>query len=621
MVEEEFLLVKNTNGRSMHMFMTRTKTKALAMLLVLAMVIAIVPVAASANYTPTVISNVSAGFGDPNKPATAPECFISLTYDSDSGKYNASYSDSIATSYFPGEVALYAAPGTGFSGTLTLVASNSSIWFETYDQYGEATTHSSITYASNSNWNRDNNQYELSYLFATKMTAAGDVYVKDGSGDNATTLFTIHFPGPLPYTMPGATSTPTGFEGYLPVGQFATGTGWGSPYSSGTTPKIVGGYTSTGLSLGAAGGYAEYDMVINNFDTNGNKIQRPYGVDFIVYGNAFINNPEAGSVKVYGVENKTGATYQWYELAGSLYYGDDIEYEDENHVIHHRNVTLRDVTVTYKKVTSTDSTFNSTGIWYKVTKGTSTIIDWTKFSANTNWWPEESEGYLGTNGFYGPVNDVVVDMNANTIAYQHVTIVRDTDTTPDYAFGYFDITPNGSSYGTAVNPYVYGTTGANGFDLDWAVDNNGTPVELTTISKIRVYSSAGMKASGASNIFTTPAVFGETSAELCGIYAASGTATNGPTSAPTITLGGSDITQEQDVVVTSSGNVTFYDATALGYAASSVSIGATPATGTTANIFINENSTESYTKPTSVSMVRVIAQTGDGAPYIAVIKF
>ena len=52
-------------------------------------------------------------------------------------------------------------------------------------------------------------------------------------------------------------------NGYLPVGQFASGTAWGSIFTdgtnqSGTTKKLIGGYSTTGVSLGAAGGYVDY---------------------------------------------------------------------------------------------------------------------------------------------------------------------------------------------------------------------------------------------------------------------------------------------------------------------------------------------------------------------------
>ena len=68
--------------------------------------------------------------------------------------------------------------------------------------------------------------------------------------------------------------------------------------------------------LGAGGGYVQYALR----DSEGNQAyieddaSNPYGVDFIVYGNAFNGNPEAASVP--GLRRwKT-----WYELAGSLYY-------------------------------------------------------------------------------------------------------------------------------------------------------------------------------------------------------------------------------------------------------------------------------------------------------------
>ena len=70
------------------------------------------------------------------------------------------------------------------------------------------------------------------------------------------------------------------------------------------------------------------------------------------------------------------------------------------------------------------------------------------------WWPETAEGYDRT---WGNVEDVIWDQVNDEITYQNITLVRDTDTTPDYAFGYADITPNGSAYGTPANPYVYGT--------------------------------------------------------------------------------------------------------------------------------------------------------------------
>lgn len=403
-------------------------------------------------------------------------------------------------------------------------------------------------------------------------------------------------------------STPTGFVGYLPIGQYATGSAWGSPYSDGTasagsTPKVVGNYSSTGVSLGAAGGYVEYDMYVTNSDTT------PYGVDFIVYGNAFVGNPEAASVKVYGKPDGSN-TYGWYELAGSLYYADE---------------TLRNVDVTYKKVTAdtVDSTFTSAGIWYKIEQDGVTLRGWTKFNNNTNvnWWPEESEGYLGDNGVWGGVDDVVISADQTEITYQNITLVRDTDATADYAFGYADITPNGSNYGTPANPYVYGTTGGNAYDISWAVDEDGEPVRLTTISKIRVYTSAALNISSAdAPIFTVPAIFGETSAEVCGIYAVTGTGT-GTSEAPSILIDGyQDLAGLVDMgaTVTQIGNVTVYDVSSLGAVTQGSVVTATVSSG---NLYINESASGSYTVPSGINYIRIISQNGTASPSITLIRF
>lgn len=345
------------------------------------------------------------------------------------------------------------------------------------------------------------------FEITTKITAMEIVAVSGG------VTYTVTCPAKT--VVEEDDETPTALNGYLPIGQYASGSAWGSPYSDGTasagsTAKVAGGYSATGVSLGAAGGYVEYDMNVTNSDTT------PYGVDFIVYGNAFVNNPEAASVKVYGTpENGTAG---WYELAGSLYYADE---------------TLRNVDVTYKKVTASGGEFGSAGIWYRIDRDGTEIRDWTKFNSNTavTWWPEESEGYLGANGVWGGVDDVAISADQTEITYQNVTLIRDTDATPDYAFGYADVTPNGSSYGTPVNPYTYNATGGNAYDISWAVDDNGEPVRLSTISKVRVYTSAALNVSSAdAPIFTVPSIFGETSAEVCGIYAVTGTGTGTETS-------------------------------------------------------------------------------------------
>lgn len=461
-----------------------------AMLLALAMVLSLCCVSVLAADTSVTYGGVTLGFGDPTHEPTWPENVMGL--EGSNGTYTAVYEGSDAAYYYPDTLSLYAD-----CGDTSLTLTGSGVKFATYVDAVE-TLHDSITTTANG-----------ADLFTLKIQSAGTVTITGGSS-----AVTINFSAPKS-DYPESDDTPTAFNGYLPIGQYATGSAWGSPYSDGTAsagsaPKVVGAYSTTGVSLGAAGGYVEYDMNVTNSDAT------PYGVDFIVYGNAFVGNPEAASVKVYGTP--VNGTAGWYELAGSLYYADE---------------TLRNVDVTYKKVTSASGEFTSAGIWYKIERNGVTLRTWTKFNTNTNvaWWPEESEGYLGTNGVWGGVNDVVISADQTQITYQNVTLVRDTDATADYAFGYADITPNGTNYGTPVNPYTYNTTGGNAYDISWAVNDNGEPVRLTTISKIRVYTSAALNvSSGDAPIFTVPSIFGETSAEVCGIYAVTGTGTGTETS-------------------------------------------------------------------------------------------
>lgn len=304
------------------------------------------------------------------------------------------------------------------------------------------------------------------------------------SSMSAVGIYTITCPaqnGSIP------TSAVSAVEGYLPVGQFARGSGWGDASGKFTTTA----YASTGVSLGAAGGYIQLDLSspIYNLATNA------YGVDFVVYGNAFNGNPEAGSVKVYGYkEGET--TPAWYDLAGSLYYDD---------------ISENNATVSYKMISSGDDA----GIWYQLNgKG-----EWTKFTTATAWWPAEDVYQSG----WGSVDGVTWDQTNNIITYTGVSLVKDTDTTNDYQFGYFDVHINGSNYGVAQNPYTVTNTAkcGDGFDLSWAVDTNGNPVKLTHITKVRLYTAAALNSTGTA--FTTPAIFGETSAEFCGLFKATGT--------------------------------------------------------------------------------------------------
>ena len=149
-------------------------------------------------------------------------------------------------------------------------------------------------------------------------------------------------------------------------------------------------------------------------------------MDFIVYGNAFNGNPEAASVQV----SEDGKT--WYELAGSLYY-------DPN--------TLRDVNITY--------TLSGSDIQYSITDpngrnpGVSFPLTGT-FKAGAAAWFPTTANYGGVWKTSAVSSDQTVGasaFNGASVTYTGVTLVKDTDTTADYQFGYADIHVNGGNYG------------------------------------------------------------------------------------------------------------------------------------------------------------------------------
>lgn len=365
-------------------------------------------------------------------------------------------------------------------------------------------------------------------------------------------------------------------EGYLPVGQFARGTGWGTATGKFTTS----GYESTGVSLGAAGGYIQMDLASPIYDLATNK----YGVDFVVYGNAFNGNPEAGAVKVFGYKagDTTGA---WYDLAGSLYYD---------------SITKNNATVSYKKVTTIDSTFTETGIWYKINNDS-----WTKFTANTAWWPTANEYVNG----WGSVDGVTWDQTNDTITYTGVSLVKDTDTTNDYQFGYFDVHVNGSNYGAALNPYTVTNAdkGGDGFDIAWAVDSNGAPAGLSHITKVRVYTAAALTSDGKK--FTTPSIFGETSAEFCGLFKATGTGASSITADVELAnINGQDVSiSNMGYKEITAGTYKLYSDADVVMVNGAAVTGADTGAGHTITL-------------TAGSRIQIIAQNGTESPYVTVIK-
>ena len=199
----------------------------------------------------------------------------------------------------------------------------------------------------------------------------------------------------------------------------------------------------------------------------------------------------------------------------------------------------------------------------------------------------------------------------------------DYNTTATYAFGYADVTPNGSpaTYGDAVNPYTLYTTaktGGDGFDLEWAV-NPSTKLPVNVNGKVfkyvRVYSAV-----------LDNATFGETSTEVCGIFTtANGLKTTegravdvGRTGGPTVRYGNSE-TQLTKTVSTKSNKT------------ETVSVGAgthyISASSSAENLYINVTKVvagqayEFNVTSGQSTYLRVIAQNGTQAPFIKLIEF
>ena len=477
-----------------------------------------------------------------------------------------------------------------------------------------------------------------SYTIATDATNAITIVATNG-----TTTYTITCPH---YTAAAAGVNPADVNGYLPVGQFArwNSFGWGTLYtdntnvsSSSNDVKFKTGYVSTGVSLGMAGGYVQFDMGDNRIENNASN---KYGIDFIVYGNAFVGNPEAAGVQV------SNDGINWYTLAGSRHYMSDTKWNQNISYVrlNAANKTLNSAFTAAGIYVSTDFAAPSSdsasavdaaigaATWTGVPQLTGNTYPKTYNTASpaaAAWWPEwendsngKPENYKNVWNINDTVNGVswLRSGSAEVITYAGVTTVEDdmvvlnegataaptqAEMTNVYQWGYADVRVNGSQYGTIVNnPYADAPSavgGGDGFDLAWAVDANGNPVQLSSVRYVRVYSA----------VLFSAGVFGETSAEVCGLYVANGDGSGAATTTPTVKVGTSTVTTSNMGTVTKK----VYSAT------TKVTV-----TSGAENIYVNGEKVTSGTEITfstpsgSTNYVQVITQSGTEAPYITMVK-
>lgn len=329
----------------------------------------------------------------------------------------------------------------------------------------------------------------------------------------------------------GTTAAGTALYAYLPapaqfVNEGVTTGGWGDAYdSTGTTLK---GTSATGVSLGFFGGYAVYEFENPIADDP----THPYGADFIVYGNAFWNNSEAGCIQVSQGPDDNG-NWEWYDIAGSMYYtkstpNASIKFTNPN-PNEDKGITTAGATSTLADV-SYDLTVNGTTTPGTVTKNTFHNHSW--FPLNANYFAASGSraAMAKVDEFSFVSRTLNSDSITDTLTFTGTLLNNypGTGKTDQIGFGYCDVHPNKTLGGTiAYNPYqtftsssdydtkVAGTSGGDPIDIAWAVKSNGTPANLDSIRYVRIYTGMAQM----------NGIFGEISTEVCGVAACTGTGT------------------------------------------------------------------------------------------------
>lgn len=445
-----------------------------------------------------------------------------------------------------------------------------------------------------------------------------------------------------------------GLAAYLPAaGQFmnegANGSGWGGPFTATGSQKLKGlveGYVTTGVSLGAFGGYVVLDFGVPAKDEDGNVTggiyndpDNAYGVDFILYGNAMGTWAEPGCVQV-SLDGEN-----WYDLAGSLHYRP--ETTDKGYAIWDYSTTYthpeaaeseetgaNGVAVPYASTYKLRPTSNE-----KTESGTVAINAWHKHS----YFPLYNNYFVALNGLSTSLNGLVPPLTGlNLESFGSYKAKGDTpaeltlkgvklvvpkttsggnSTAPDdFLFGYADCHPNGLRSTLQLNPYTTGRTGnttSNGdpMDLSWAVDDDGNPVYLDSVRYVRVYTG----------VQQMNGIMGESSTEVLGSHRA---VKKGATAAvaPTIKVGGFDLNTLQSMGVSVSttqveGSPNQQIITISGASMILSTSFAVEATGGT-YVYMNgvATTTSNVTVDAGTALVQVINQTGEGNAFITLLK-
>lgn len=335
---------------------------------------------------------------------------------------------------------------------------------------------------------------------------------------------------------------------YLCVGSQYTNNG-----NYGLYPErmLIGGdLWSTPISVGGFGGYITFKM--DEPVTNDPK--NPYGIDLIINGNG--GGPgfsEPGNVYVSKDGNK------WYMLAGSDYFDDNTEW----------NYELTYTGSDDKKIHWQDQYGNT---------GTMTL----------GQHPPKNENYpMATFDPSQPmtVSGALLKSNAKDDYGTNAAAV------PDWGYVDAQLNREGSPY-TGDN-----TRGGGGFDLSWAVDENGKQVQLDSIQYVKVATASHIDGGA----------IGEKSTEVNAVHRVEAAeAVVGKTTAPAgISVNGRTIKLAEGV---------------YGYGAyfgeGAVKIDVDASDGT--NVYINNayGTTRTYDSAPEKGIIRIVVQEGEKEPLI-----
>lgn len=361
--------------------------------------------------------------------------------------------------------------------------------------------------------------------------------------------------------------------------QYTNGIGAGN----GASPwvSLSGSFTS----VGNFGGYITYYYEDAITDDPNHK----YGIDFYVYGNA--NKDTSTSTKTSFFEpaqawvSEDGET--WYALAGSAHYDEGVDW---------------DYSVTYQK--------NESG-----------KTAWTDNRGNSHNGSSYAGQYPSASIY--TMNDLAkgesIELSGIALPARNGKLASVGESTDAYPvkWGYADCFVNGTK-GADVNPYLDNSNfdlNANGFDLSWAVDASGMPVDVS--GKAFHY----VKLVSASNIWHPS--FGEKSPEIAGVVKTKPQSEAvGKTAMPeSITL--TDGAETKVVYLNAEERVYSVDVGSMKYLSVAVSGAAAEDNIYVNNMRIAYNETADGIKVTKESgerLIRVLVQNGDKEPVSVLLK-